>query len=172
MTVFKKTKMPGVIFIKPHIFRDHRGEYVETYNEAFYRRHGIRVKFIQDDISVSRKGVIRGFHGDNITYKLISCLLGKFYLVIVNCDESSPRFGEWESFILSDKDKSQVLVPPKHGVAHLALSEKIIFHYKQSSYYNPSIQFTYKWNDPRFRIQWPLKHPALSKRDRAGHYVK
>ena len=166
-----KTKLKGVLLIKPQIFQDRRGEYVETYNEALYRRRGIRVKFIQDDISVSRKGVIRGIHGDPKTWKLISCLRCKFYLVVVNCNAKSRDFGKWQSFVLIEKDKRQVLIPPNHGVAHLALANKIIFHYKQSTNYAPSIQFTYRWNDPRFKIRWPIKHPMLSKRDSLGRYT-
>lgn len=167
----KKTKLEGVLLITPEIFEDHRGEYVELYNDDIYRQNGINVKFIQDDISVSSKNVLRGFHGDKETWKLVTCLLGKFYLAIVNCDESSANFGKWQSFILSEKNKWQVLVPPKYGVAHLALADKIIFYYKQSTYYNPSIQFSYKWNDPRFNIWWPVKNPILSRRDEVGHYI-
>ena len=166
-----KTKLDGVLLIKLGIFKDQRGEYVETYNQSLYRKKGIKVNFIQDDISISKKKVLRGIHGDKLTWKLVSCLRGKFYLVIVNCDKSSAKFGKWQSFVLTEKDKFQVLVPPNHGVAHLALSDKIIFNYKQSTYYNPSIQFTYKWNDPRFKIRWPIKNPILSKRDSLGSYV-
>ena len=160
-----KTKLSGVMLIKPEVFKDHRGEYVELYNEDLYAKSGIGVKFVQDDISVSIKNVLRGIHGDIMTWKLVSCLLGQFYLVIINCDKSSGEFGKWESFSLSDKTKHQVLVPPNFGVAHLALTDKIIFHYKQSTYYDPSSQFTYKWNDPIFNICWPIKDPILSKRD-------
>jgi dTDP-4-dehydrorhamnose 3,5-epimerase len=166
-----KTKLDGVLLIKPEVFGDHRGEYVELYNEYVYVKAGVRVKFVQDDISVSVKNVLRGIHGDTKTWKLVSCLLGRFYLVIINCDEFSSEFRQWESFSLTDKTRHQVLVPPKFGVAHLALTDKIIFHYKQSTYYDPSSQFTYKWNDPKFNICWPIKNPILSKRDEAGHYV-
>jgi len=163
----QKTKLKGVLLIRPYIFKDIRGEYVETYNESSYRNAGITVKFIQDDISISRKNVLRGIHGDKKTWKLVSCLLGSFYLVIVNCDKRSKNFGEWQSFILSEKTKYQVLVPPEHGVAHLALAKSIIFAYKQSTYYDPASQFTYRWDDPRFRIRWPIKKPILSQRDKA-----
>lgn len=166
-----KTKLDGVLLIKLDVFEDHRGEYIEIYNEEFYRKNGINIKFVQDDISVSTKNVLRGIHGDNETWKLISCLYGRFYLVVVNCDTDSKNFGKWQSFILSDNNKAQVLVPPKYGNGHLVLSEKTIFHYKQSSYYDPSRQFTYKWNDSRFNISWPIKDPILSKRDELGHYV-
>lgn len=165
------TKLKDVLLIKPEVFEDHRGQFIELYNEEFYRQNRIKVKFIQDDISISSKGVLRGIHGDKETWKLTSCLLGKLYLVIVNCDKNSSEFRKWQSFILSDKNRYQVLVPPKYGVAHLALSSKIILHYKQSTYYNPRNQFTYKWNDPKFKIWWPVKNPILSQRDELGHYA-
>ena len=166
-----KTKLEGVLLIKPDVFEDHRGEYVEMYNEDIYRQKGIDIKFIQDDISVSVKNVFRGIHGDSETWKLISCLYGQFYLVVVNCDTRSEDFGKWQSFVLSDRNRNQVLVPPYHGNGHLVLSEKTIFHYKQSTYYNPSGQFTYKWDDPRFKMWLPIKTPILSMRDELGYYV-
>ena len=166
-----KTTLDGVLLIKLDVFEDYRGEYIETYNEELYRKKGIDIKFVQDDISVSTKNVLRGIHGDSETWKLISCLYGKFYLVVLNCNNSSKSFGKWESFVLSDVNRLQVLVPPKYGNAHLILSDKATFHYKQSNYYNPAKQFTYKWNDPKFNIWWPIKNPILSQRDEEGHYV-
>jgi len=165
-----KTKLSGVLLVKLNIFKDYRGEYIETYNEKLYKKNVVNIKFVEDDISISKKNVLRGIHGDNKTWKLISCLHGKFYLVVVNCDTRSRDFGRWQSFVLSDKNRIQVLVPPKYGNAHLVLSNKAIFHYKQSEYYNPKKQFTYKWNDPQFKIIWPIKKPILSKRDEAGHF--
>lgn len=153
------------------VFEDHRGKYVETYNEKLYKQNGINIKFVQDDISVSKKNVLRGIHGDAETWKLISCLYGEFYLVVVNCDNDSEDFGRWQSFVLSDENRLQVLVPPKYGNAHLVLSDLTIFHYKQSAYYDPSRQFTYKWNDPTLNIQWPVKNPIMSRRDEVGRYV-
>lgn len=170
MIKISKTNLKGVLLIQPEIFEDFRGQYIETFNKEFYQKHGIDIKFIQDDISVSKKDVLRGIHGDNETWKLISCLYGKFYLVVVNCDKNSKNFGKRQSFVLSDKNRLQVLVPPKYGNAHLILSKIAIFHYKQSTYYQPKKQFTYKWNDPRFKIDWPIKNPILSKRDQMGHW--
>lgn len=166
-----KTKLESVLLVKLEAFKDFRGEYVETYNEQLYFKNGIKVKFIQDDISISFRNVLRGIHGDNKTCKLISCLYGKIYLVVANCNTLSKDFGRWQSFILSDKSRDQVLVPPGYGNGHVVLSDKAIFHYKQTTYYNPKIQFTYKWNDLNLNIRWPVKKPILSKRDEAGHYV-
>ena len=172
MIEVSKTKLDGVLLIKSSVFEDHRGEYMELYNEQLYRKNGIDVKFIQDDISVSTQNVLRGIHGDDVTWKLISCLYGKFYFVVVNCDSKSENFGKWESFILSDKNRHQVLVPPKYGNGHLVMSETTVFHYKQSTYYDPSRQFSYKWNDGNFNIWWPVKDPNLSRRDQLGRYIE
>jgi dTDP-4-dehydrorhamnose 3,5-epimerase len=161
-----KTKLDGVLLIKPPtIFEDFRGSYVEIYNKKLYKEAGIAVDFAQDDISISAKDVLRGIHGDDITWKLISCLYGKFYLVVINWDKLSPQFGQWDSFVLSDSNRRQVLVPPKYGNGHLVLSEQAIFHYKQSTYYNRVGQFTLVWNDPKLNIWWPVKNPIVSMRD-------
>ena len=125
----------------------------------------IDIDFIQDDISVSKRNVLRGIHGDNKTWKLVSCLFGEFYLVVLNNDDESAQYGKWTSFNLSAKKFQQVLIPPKFGNGHLVLSEKAIFHYKQNTYYDPESQFSIKWNDQRFNIFWPSNNPKLSKRD-------
>jgi len=169
--IVEKAQLDGVLLIKPEVFEDFRGTYVETWNDEAYRKNGIDVTFVQDDISVSSKNVLRGIHGDAETWKLISCHYGRFYFVVVNCDEGSPDFGKWQSFILSGENNHQVLVPPKHGNGHLILSDTAVFHYKQTTYYNPKGQFTYKWNDPRLGIWWPCKEPILSRRDEEGRYM-
>ena len=100
----KQSKLAGVLTIRPPtIFEDFRGTYVELYNEQLYVNAGIKVKFVQDDISISSRHVLRGIHGDSETWKLISCLYGKFYLAVVNWDKNSPQYRQWESFTLSEK---------------------------------------------------------------------
>ena len=161
-----ESKLKGVkIITPPTIFEDFRGTYVELYNEDLYQKAGITTNFIQDDISTSTKYVLRGIHGDSQTWKLISCLSGKFYLVVVNWDKDSPQFRQWESFVLSDVNRLQVLVPPRFGNGHLVLSDFAVFHYKQSTQYNRAGQFTILWNDPQLKIWWPIKNPIVSKRD-------
>ena len=172
MIQVKKSRLDGVLVIKPEVFEDFRGQYVETFNEEMYAKHGVTVKFVQDDISVSSRHVLRGIHGDAETWKLVSCMHGKFYLVVVNCDKESPAFGKWDAFTLSDVNRLQVLIPPKHGNGHVVLSEQAIFHYKQNTYYNPKGQFTYKWDDPQLKIWWPVKSPLLSQRDELGRFVE
>ena len=148
-----ETKLQGVLLIKPPtIFEDFRGSYIELYNEEIYKNAGILVDFKQDDISTSKKNVLRGIHGDSTTWKLISCLFGRFYLVVVDCNKDSRQFLEWESFELSDVNREQVLIPPGFGNGHLVLSDTAIFHYKQSTYYDRASQFTYLWDDPELNI--------------------
>jgi len=172
MITVSKTKLAGVLVVQTEIFKDPRGQNLEIYNDRIYKANGLRLDFVQDNVSVSKKNVLRGIHGDAKTYKLMSCLYGEIYLVVVNCDQDSKNFGKWQAFNLSDKNKLQVLVPPKFGNAHLVLSQQAVFHYKWSEYYQPFGQFTYKWDDPRFKIKWPIKNPILSERDRLGRYAK
>tara|TARA_B100000315_G_scaffold5885_1_gene5900 strand:+ start:732 stop:1247 length:516 start_codon:yes stop_codon:yes gene_type:complete len=162
------TELDKVLLIKIEAFKDHRGFYLETYNKKCYMDNNIDIDFIQDDISVSKRNVLRGIHGDNKTWKLVSCLFGEFYLVVLNNDEESSQYGKWTSFILSPEKYEQVLIPPKFGTGHLVLSEKAIFHYKQNTYYDPESQFSIKWNDQNFNIFWPINNPVLSKRDISG----
>ncbi|MFN3075635.1 MAG: dTDP-4-dehydrorhamnose 3,5-epimerase [Alphaproteobacteria bacterium] len=164
-----KTKLDGVLLIDPPTnFEDFRGEYVELYNEQLYREAGITANFVQDDISVSSRHVLRGLHGDARTTKLVSCLIGRFYLVVVNNLQGHPQFGQWEGFTLSEKNRRQVLIPAGFGNGHVVMSDMAMFHYKQTSDYDRSSQFTLLWNDPRLNIWWPVKNPILSIRDEKG----
>lgn len=168
----EKSALEGVLLLKPDVFEDFRGQYVMLYAEAHYRKLGIAERFVEDDISVSQRNVLRGLHGDAKTCKLVSCLYGQFYLAVVNCDRNSPAFGKWAGFTLSDANRHQVLIPPKHANGHVVLSEQAIFHYKQSEYYDRSGQFTYRWDDPRFGIAWPVRDPILSRRDDTGPFAQ
>lgn len=149
----------------PTNYEDFRGSYVELYNRALYREAGIAQEFVQDDISTSTRHVLRGIHGDDKTWKLVSCLHGRFYLVVLDLDETSPTCGRWTSFTLSDANRLQVLIPPRHGNGHLVMSDTAIFHYKQTTEYDRASQFTVLWNDPRYQIFWPVATPILSPRD-------
>ena len=173
-----KGKLEGMLTFKLEPFEDFRGEYVELFNEnlylneikknlkgTVYENDAKKLKFVEDDISTGTRGVLKGIHGDSKTWKLVQCLFGKFYLVIVSNNPKSKDYGKWESFTLSDKNRLQVLIPPSYGNGHQVLSDYDIYHYKQSSYYNPKGQFTIKWNDPKYNIWWPIKNPILSQRD-------
>ncbi len=161
----KETKLAGVRLIVPDIHTDVRGCNVTLYSRRMYEEKGINLEFVENKVSVSKRNVLRGIHGDNDTWKLISCLSGTIFLAVVNCDESSPDFGRSESFTLSGDDFKQVLVPPKFGNGHVVLSDSAVFHYQWSAYYDLSNQFSYKYNDPRFGIEWPVKEPITIGRD-------
>lgn len=162
----RKTDLKGVLLITPPtIFEDFRGQYVEIYNRLLYNEAGITVDFIQDDISLSTHKVLRGIHGDGSTWKLVSCLHGTFYLVVVDNDPESPQYRKWTSFTLSDRNRQQVLIPPCFGNGHVVLSESCLFHYKQNTQYDRSSQFTIQWNDPAYNFWWPINDPILSRRD-------
>jgi len=167
--ICEKTELEGIYIIKPNIFKDHRGEIVEIWNRKDYNISDIPdIEWKSDKISISYKNTWRGLHGDNETWKLISCLYGEIYLVVLNYNEGSKEYGKWQGFVLNDKNRLQVLVPCSYGNGHLILSEMAIFWYKWSEYYNLDKQFSIKWNDPRFDIKLPIKekYMILSERDR------
>jgi len=170
MVKVEQTKLDGVLLVTPETFRDHRGIYKETYNINTYTIAGIPQLFVQDDISMSRRNVLRGIHGDRATWKLVSCLFGSISLVVVNWDMESGEYGQWQLFNLLGEHYQQVLIPPKFGNGHLVLSDQAMFHYKQTTYYNQYPQFTIPYNDPGLGIDWPImlgKQPITSERDRA-----
>jgi dTDP-4-dehydrorhamnose 3,5-epimerase len=162
--IFENTEIEGIKLIKPTVHEDYRGTNFESYNASDY--YQIPNQFVVDSISTSRKHVLRGIHGDHKTTKLISCLYGTIYFVVLDCRSGSKTFHQWQSFTLSDTNKHQVLVPPGFGNAHLVMSDECVFSYKLDQYYERSSQFTLRWNDEQFNIYWPIKHPILSERDR------
>ena len=158
--------LPDVIVIERNVFPDPRGFNTEIYSEKDYSDKGINIKFVEQTMSCSKKNVLRGVHGDDETWKLISCLYGEVYFVVINYNHKSKYFGRWQSFTLSPHNGLQVLVPPNYGNGHIVLTDQAVFHYNRSAYYKGlGNQFTVKWNDPRFNISWPIKNPILSKRD-------
>jgi dTDP-4-dehydrorhamnose 3,5-epimerase len=162
-----KTNLEGVLKIKLKPFRDFRGQYIEIFNKELFKKTKKKISFIQDDISISKKNVLRGIHGDFKTWKLITCLLGEFDLLVVNNISRHKQYKKWQMFKLSEKNNVQILVPPGFGNAHYVKSKKTIFHYKQSTLYHRKSQFTIKWNDKDFNFNWNKKiKPIISKRDR------
>jgi len=165
------SELPEVLVIKPSVFEDHRGTYVETYNIADYEANGINVQFLRDDISTSSRDVLRGIHYDDRTWKLIQCLYGRIYFIVVDMRKTSSHYLKWQSFILSSANRDQVLVPPNFGNGHLVLSDHCIFHYKMSEYYDPDNEKTLRWDDPRAGIFWPVKNPQLSCKDSSAKFL-
>jgi dTDP-4-dehydrorhamnose 3,5-epimerase len=160
--------LTDVRVFQPGFFNDERGDLWTLWEKGqFYD-----LSFNHDKVSTSRRGVIRGIHGDNKSYKLITCLYGEIYLVVVDNRPDSPTYLKYESIFLDNKNKFQVLVPPNFGNGFLVLSNEAVFHYKwayQGEYPDVKDQFTLKWNDPRIGINWPLRYekfPILSERDK------
>lgn len=165
--IVKEANLKGVKIISPPtVFEDYRGDYVEIYNRDLYREAGITTDFKQDDYATSRQHVLRGMHGDPLTEKLIKCVHGCLYVVVIQADETKPQYLQWESFTVSDSNRIQIFVPAFFALGYLVMSPTGVFHYKQSAYYHETKQFTIKWNDPRVNIQWPILTPILSMRDK------
>ena len=166
-------KLEEVAIIQPDVFYDYRGEYVETWNVENYKifdhlvNDGKSIIFKQDDISTSVKHTLRGLHGDDKTWKLVSCIYGSLLQVVVDMRESSDTYLEYDMFSINAKNRNQILIPPGFANGHLVMSDFGIFNYKQSTLYTgASTQFTVKWNDPKLNIPWPIDNPLLSSRDK------
>ncbi len=167
-----KTTLNEVWLIKPDVNVDFRGDYVMNYNEKLYMEHLDLppIKFVEQDISSSLKGVLRGIHYSPNCWKLNECLCGKIYYVCVNCDKDSIGYGQWESFILSGENHYQIFKHPRYGTGLYVLSDHAIFHYLQSQYFDSKDpdQHTIKWDG--IGVWWPSKNPILSRRDEGGRY--
>lgn len=158
------TKPRGVKLITPPKFNDYRGKITEIYQRADFDLLGM--SFAQDTVSVSHQNVLRGIHGDFITGKLVTCLYGSIYAVVVNMDLSSDQYLQWNWFNLSGDDPTLLFVPPCFGNGYLVLSKVAVYHYKLTQpYHGVDSQFSVRWNDPKLNIFWPVKDPVLSERD-------
>jgi dTDP-4-dehydrorhamnose 3,5-epimerase len=170
----ENTNINGVKLFIPEKFEDHRGSYIELFDSKKFNAmlNTPEINFVQDDISISRKNVLRGLHGDHDTTKLVMVLSGTGYAIIADNREDSPTYKKWQSFILSGENRHQLLLPPGIGNSILALDDKIVYYYKQNTHFSFGKQFTIKWNDPDWRFWWPTKSPILSRRDEMGEYVE
>ena len=157
---------PEVKIFQPDVYTDFRGDLWTIWNKDKFEP---QLDFNHDKVSTSRKHVLRGIHGDNKSWKLITCLYGEMYFVVVDNRPESPNYLKWDSLILDNKTRKSVLVPPQFGNAFLVLSEDSLFHYKWAYpgvYPDVEDQFTLKWNDSRLNIDWPISNPMLQKRDK------
>ena len=153
-----------VKIFQPSLFEDYRGELYTLFNQDEHE-----LIFNHDKVAVSRQYVLRGLHGDDKAWKLITCLDGEIYLVIVDNRPESSNYLKWDSVILTSNNKKQVLIPPMFANGHLVLSKKATFFYKWSypgEYPDVKDQFSLKWNDSKIGIQWPINNPILSNRDK------
>jgi|LUMK01.1.fsa_nt_gb dTDP-4-dehydrorhamnose 3,5-epimerase len=156
-------------------FEDHRGELWTTWKRdefpsvQSFEGEWVDLDFNHDKISTSRKNVIRGIHGDDKAWKLVTCLYGEIYFVVVDNRKDSDTYLEWDYIILSQSNKKSVLIPPNYGNGHCVLSSHAVFLYKwaySGEYPDVDQQFSLKWDDKKIGIDWPVDNPVLSKRDK------
>src|SRR3974390_23538 len=165
-----RCQLEGLLLIEPKVFSDSRGYFVETWNRRRYMEAGLKADFVQDNISFSRQGALRGLHCQNPTPqgKLVSVLQGTVFDVAVDLRQSSSTFSKWHGVELSSENKRQFFIPPGFAHGFLVMSETAMFHYKCTEFYSPKDEMTLRWDDPDLGIAWPLKDPLLSDKDAKG----
>lgn len=170
-----KRPIEGVLLIKPQVFGDERGYFVETWQKERYEAAGINLPFVQDNHSKSTKGILRGLHfqKQHPQGKLVMVSLGEVFDVAVDIRKGSPTFGKWFGAILNQENQNQLWIPP--GMAHgfVVLSDVAHFHYKCTDFYHPGDEGSIRWNDPTIGIDWPYKEePVLSAKDQIAPFFK
>jgi dTDP-4-dehydrorhamnose 3,5-epimerase len=169
-STFLKTFQEEVPVFTPSIYREFRGEIFTTYHSKEHPVNSFLPKdaVVHNRFSKSYAGVLRGLHYDNKTWKLVQALVGDIYLVVLDVRQESSTYGKWESYIISEKTRDQVLVPPGFANGHFALTD-CVFHYSlfyQGNYVDENKQKVIKWDDQEFNIEWPTLTPILQRRDR------
>lgn len=163
------SKLPGIKLLEPAVFGDHRGFFMESYNEQIAQTNGIPFDFIQDNHSLSvEAGVLRGMHyqlSPKAQTKLVRVTAGAIYDVVIDIRKGSPTFGQWQGFILSAANKRQLLVPQGFAHGFCTLVPNCEVQYKVDALYSPEHDRGIAWNDPALAIDWPTSNPVLSDKD-------
>ena len=164
-----ETKLPGVLLIEPRVFGDERGYFFESYQAERYAAAGITTRFVQDNISRSTKGILRGMHFQlgRPQAKFVMVTEGEVFDVAVDIRRGSPNFGQWFGTILSESNKRQMFIPEGFAHGFVVTSEIAVFQYKCSDYYAAEEERGLRWNDPAIGIEWPVTNPILAERDAA-----
>ncbi len=160
--------LEGALLIEPVVFSDERGYFYESYNFQAFKAAGIPDNFVQDNQSLSAKGVLRGLHFQNPPFeqgKLIRVIQGSVLDVIVDIRKNSPTYGQNLSLVLDDAKKQMMWIPPGFAHGFVALEENTLFLYKCTNIYNKKSEGGIRWNDPELRIDWGLTHPNVSSKD-------
>jgi len=174
---FVRTSLPEVLIIKPTVFQDHRGFFMETYQEKKFAEAGIQNQFVQDNHTGSQQGALRGLHYQ-IRFpqgKLVKVIAGEIFDVAVDIRQSSPNCGKWVGVTLSSENKHQLWVPPEFAHGYYVVSEWAEVVYKTTDIYAPQWERTILWNDPGIGIEWPIlpgTMPLLSEKDMRGKNLK
>lgn len=166
--------LPGVVLIEPAIFQDPRGYFLETYQAQRYAQHGLEVSFVQDNLSFSRRGVVRGLHYQlkRPQGKLVMVIQGEVIDLVVDIRWDSPFFGKWSKNILSAANHRQLYVPPGFAHGFLVTSDSATVLYKVTDYYQPGDEYGIYWDDPDLGIGWPAAEALLSEKDRQFPQLK
>jgi dTDP-4-dehydrorhamnose 3,5-epimerase len=168
--IIETTPLAGLLLVKPDVFGDERGFFQETWNLRRYTEAGLDRYFVQDNLSLSRKGILRGLHFQNPgpQGKLVYVLQGEVFDVAVDVRTDSPTFGQWHGVTLSAENHHQLFVPEGFAHGFCVTSETALFAYKCTDFYNPKAEFSLLWNDPDIGIEWPITKPELSEKDKNG----
>ena len=160
-------ELAGLLVIEPNVFGDARGFFMESFSERRYGEAGINCRFVQDNFSFSRRGILRGLHFQSpcAQGKLVSVMQGEVFDVAVDLRVGSPTFGRWHGLELSGENKRQFFVPPGFAHGFQVTSETALFHYKCSEYYSPKDEVSVRWDDPELGIRWPIGQPSVSEKD-------
>ena len=166
-----KTNIEGIIILEPRIFCDERGYFFESFSEKWFRENVCDTRFVQDNESRSRYGVLRGLHFQKPPFaqaKLVRVTQGKVLDVAVDIRENSPTFGQYVSVELSDENKRQLFIPQGFAHGFVVLSNEAVLQYKCDNYYAPDYESGILWNDPMLNIDWkiPVEDIVLSEKDK------
>lgn len=167
-----RTDIEGVVVIEPQVFGDERGYFFESFNaERFLAQTGLRVEFVQDNESRSKRGVLRGLHFQREPYaqaKLVRVVQGRVIDVAVDIRPGSPTFGKYVATELSGENHRQMFIPKGFAHGYVVLEDNTVFQYKCDEYYHPEVEDGIAWNDPQIGIEWPLPEDEiiLSDKDR------
>ncbi len=164
----KTLPIPGALLLRPRIFTDERGSFRESFSTERYAAVGIGERFVQENVSLSRHGVLRGLHGDPRMSKIVQVLAGDAFDVIVDARPRSATFGRWYGYDLRAEEGTQLYIPAGCLHGFLSLADGTVLHYLQSALYDPQSEFGVAWNDPSIGIAWPLATPILSAKDAAN----
>jgi len=162
-----ETRLPGVLILEPRSFRDDRGHFAETWQRERYREAGIEGDFVQDNLSFSRHGVLRGLHFQNPLPqgKLVSVLQGEVWDVAVDVRRDSPTFAQWVGVELSGSSLRQLWIPEGFAHGFVVTGDMALFSYKCTNPYSPEFERSLRWDDPYVGIDWPIPDPVLSEKD-------
>lgn len=165
---FEKTSLDKVWLIKPKVYKDDRGQFLEAFRREIFKKQGVEYNFVQDNISTSAKGTVRGLHYQIPPYsqaKLVMAIYGEILDVAVDMRKNSPAFGKHFSAVLNDKNRHMILIPSGFAHGFSVLSDQATVAYKCDQYYHKESERGVRWNDPVLQIDWKTDSPILSEKD-------